>query len=286
MKLNYQLVASDLDGTLVPYCTNEVSEATVELVKRLRQNGIQVVIATGRSWNQTKPIVERLGITTPVIVQSGALIMEPLTGKTLYFKTLRPSLDQQLRQMERGAGIDHFFLLEDGFYYTASITTQGGEWIAKLGEGCRLVPRWQRGTSQVVKHLFSGSESELKGLSVLIRNTIDPMLNLVLWPPDQVTSDWFLEVFDPLSSKGQALQWVTNQLGIGMDAVIAFGDGLNDLDMLRQAGLGVAIAGSAPAVLAAADAVAEKPEADGVVQFINQLAAGLGAPVGANNGTV
>lgn len=271
MKFNHKLVVTDLDGTLVPYYTNRISEQTREMVNRLRQNGVEFTIATGRSWAQTKPIVTELGITLPVIVQAGALIIDPLTEQTLHTQPLRQEIELQLRRIWRIPGTDQFCLCESGLYYATRITTKGGDWLYNFGEECSLVPEWKHQPSEAIKHLFIGSKEDLEQVGLKIQQNVIPTPNLILWPPDQNTEEWYLEVFDPLTSKGQALQWLANYLGVTMETVIAFGDGANDLDMLRLAGVGVAIAGAGNEVLAAADAVTAGPEEDGIVRFLNRF---------------
>jgi hydroxymethylpyrimidine pyrophosphatase-like HAD family hydrolase len=71
--------------------------------------------------------------------------------------------------------------------------------------------------------------------------------------------------------KAVGIQLVSEHLGIPRDDVIAFGDGMNDLEMLEHAGIGVAIAGSHPAVLAAADRIAAGPAQEGLVTAFAEL---------------
>jgi Cof subfamily protein (haloacid dehalogenase superfamily) len=254
----------------VPYCTDRVSELTVQAIAALPENGVEFTIATGRSWAQAKPIVAQLGITCPVIVQAGALVIDPVSERPIRIRPLRPELEIKLRQLNHGGGIDQFCLAESGNYYATQINTDGGNWMYRFGENCSLVSEWRHQPTEVIKHLFIGAEAALQQLGLQIEAQITPNPNLIFWPPDpeQQNGDWFLEVFDPLASKGQALQWLTGQLGIGMDAVIAFGDGGNDLDMLQLAGMGVAIEGGASGVLSATAYRAGRPEDDGVVRFL------------------
>ncbi|HEY8463582.1 MAG TPA: HAD family hydrolase [Bacillota bacterium] len=287
MSQNYQLAVADLDGTLVSYNSNVVSKSVSEAVRRLRQNGVEFTIATGRSWAQAKPVVAQLGITAPVIVQTGALVIDPLTEQPIYRKPLRREIELKLRQMAPFPGIDQFCLATNGVYYAARITTKGGDWLFNFGEKCRLVQQWLHRPEEMIKHLFIGAETDLKQLGLKISQKIVPTPNLILWPPDQNSDDWFLEVFDPLTSKGQALQWLAGYLDVEMKAVIAFGDSVNDLDMLQLAGTGVAIAGAVPEVLASASVVIPAPEVDGIGEFLNRLAAAqipLAEAIGSDDG--
>ena len=75
-----------------------------------------------------------------------------------------------------------------------------------------------------------------------------------------------------MASKGQALQWLAGRLDVKLSEVVAFGDSSNDLDMLRLAGAGVAITGSASEVLAAANFVTAGPAEEGIVKFLAEMA--------------
>ena len=86
-----------------------------------------------------------------------------------------------------------------------------------------------------------------------------------------------LRILDPtirltlLDSLGKRVEWLTElcrELDLCPSEAIAFGDGTNDLTMLRQAGIGVAMANAAPEVLAAADLTAPSNQADGVARIL------------------
>jgi len=79
----------------------------------------------------------------------------------------------------------------------------------------------------------------------------------------------FLELGHPDVSKGTGLAFVTGLLGLDPARVVAFGDGENDLDLLRTAGYGVAVDGSHPALLAEADSTCHGPEREGVAAVMD-----------------
>ncbi|HOJ78499.1 MAG TPA: HAD family hydrolase [Bacillota bacterium] len=267
---HYKMIVTDLDGTLIPYGSDLVAAETVKVITALQQQGLLFTIATGRSWRQTKLITDQLPVFHPVIVQAGAIVIDPLTGKPLRIQPLRPELEVKLRVILDSPHVDQLCLNESGLYYTTKINTKGGSWVLGSGEECCVVSELAPGNQQVIKHLFIGPELELKELITKIK-AMDPTPTWILWPPDDYSEDWFLEVFDPLVSKGQALTWLVGQLGLTLEQVIAFGDGYNDLDMLRVAGLGVAIDKAPAAVRSVADTVISGPESNGVAKFLKEL---------------
>jgi Cof subfamily protein (haloacid dehalogenase superfamily) len=267
MKLSeYKLVVTDLDGTLVKSGTNDLAETTINVMCSLGNQGIVFTLATGRSWRQTQPIALALQIKSPVIVQSGAIIMNPLTGGIIRTTPLRKELRHRLERSFRSTPADLFCLDETGTYFATEIKTRGGigltnEEPCKNGESSET-------PSTVIKYLYIGPESVLKQLAEQIQK-IKPKPNLVLWPPDPGCDDWFLEVFDPMASKGQAVKWLAEYLKVERGQVMAFGDGYNDVDLLGWAGLGISIEGAPPVVISQADQVIPGPELAGVAHFLS-----------------
>lgn len=268
----FKLAVFDLDGTLVEYGSDKITPATLEAINMLYENNILVTIATGRSWKQTRTLAQLLKVRIPVIVQSGAIIIDSLTNKVLKAQPLRPELESKLHGLVPGSQVDQFCLSETGTYYATKVSTSGGQWLLENGEDCRLAPLDFQEHS-VIKYLFIGAEAELRELANEIR-TIEPAPNTILWPPDQLTADWFLEVFDPQASKGQALGWLMEHQGLNFSEIMAFGDGHNDLDMLQTAGFGVAMHGASQELIEHADLLIPGAAEEGIARLFR------GEPVG------
>lgn len=94
---------------------------------------------------------------------------------------------------------------------------------------------------------------------------------------------FFVEFLDAATCKGRGLEKLCGLLGVGLGAVVAFGDGDNDVEFLQAAGLGVAMCNARPAVQACADVVSAKVHgADGVAHELEELMrAGRLAPAAA-----
>lgn len=271
MKLaDYKLVVSDLDGTLVKSGTDVISGAAINVINTLKEQGILFTIATGRGWAQSRKIVGELGITLPVILQSGAIVADPVTGKVIQMQPLRRTICDKLTGIHHFSGIDRFFLSEDGTYYTMdTVITDGGKsFLARSGELCRIGKR-PDSLRPVVKHLFIGPEKAIQQLKEAIFQKISPRPNMILWPPEEGNEDFFLEVFDPGASKGRAVKWLSGYLRIKRKQVIAFGDGYNDADLLSWAGLGVAMEDAPALVTSQAKMVIPGPEQDGLARFLD-----------------
>lgn len=268
----FKLAVFDLDGTLVEYGSDRITPATLEALNMLHENKTIITIATGRSWKKTRTLVDQLEIRVPVIVQSGAIIVDPATEEVIKQQPLGADIESKLHGLINSSQVDQFCLSESGTYFTTRVSTSGGNWLLENGEDCRLVSI-DTNQHSVIKHLFIGSEIELRQLSKLV-GELKSTPNTILWPPDQLTEDWFLEVFDPLASKGQALGWLAENLGLALNEIIAFGDGHNDLDMLQTAGFGVAMHGAPQELIDQADLVIPGAAEEGIARLFR------GEPVG------
>lgn len=264
----YKLLVSDLDGTLVPSGTDLISLKTKDAILALNKSNLQFTVATGRSWLQAKKIVCELQIKLPVILQTGALIMDPQTEKILYRQPLRPAIAAQMEEIVKSGRVERLCLADDGFYYSDDLQLVTENWLVRSGEQCIRSDKTIE--ASILKYLLIGSEQELHQVCQRITRQIQPRPNLLLWPPESGTDNWLLEVFDPLASKGQALSWLTQQLQVQLTEVIACGDGHNDLDMLRLTGLGIAMAQAAPEIHSAAKMSVSGPESDGIAEFLSR----------------
>jgi len=265
-----KLIISDLDGTLIAYGSDMVSAPTKAAVARLKMLGVAFTLATGRSWRQTRKIARELQVNLPVILQAGAIIFDPVAEKTIRVRPLRTEIEVELRKIAPSRHFDRLCLDKSGIYYATTLNTRGGQRLMTGNERCVVGGTTLPVTGSIIKHLFIGSEADLTALVDRIQTLIKPMPNCVLWPPDSLTTDWFLEVFDPLATKGQALEWLTHGLGIKREEVIAFGDGYNDLDMLNWAGQGVAVETAPTVIKRAADRLMPGPEKHGAARFIDK----------------
>lgn len=263
----FKLIVSDLDGTLIRYGSDNVSPSTKKEVQALQQKGHHFTLATGRSWKQTRHIAKELDITLPVILQAGAIVFDPKTERPIRIQPLRREIEIELRQILNSPHVDQFCLNESGMYYATEVNTRGGNWMIASGEECQINAGGYP-VGPIIKHLFIGREKELRQVITKIEQTITPKPNWILWPPDIMTDDWFLEVFDPSASKGQALAWLANMLNVKQDEVMAFGDGHNDFDMIEWAGMGVVIERAPVELKDKADWIIPGPEQDGVAKFL------------------
>ncbi|WP_330271859.1 Cof-type HAD-IIB family hydrolase [Lentzea sp. NBC_00516] len=252
-----RLVALDIDGTLTPVASNDISPAVKAAVVRATDHGALVVLCTGRSLIGISEVAAQLPVAF-CVCSNGAVWWDParreVTKRVTFdpgptIKTLQALLPGSVFAVEQtGVGSLSLgeFLPGDLWGVTRQVT------FDEMTEPTsRLVMRWLDRTPAELS--FAVRELELPGIE---------------WSVDH-TEAWLTAV--PLNvTKGSALEEISASHGIRAEDALAIGDGTNDVEMLRWAGLGVAM-GQAPAnVHAAADEVGPTVLEDGAAQVLNR----------------
>ncbi len=254
-----RLVALDIDGTLTPVGSNDISPAVKAAITRVIEHGTKVVLSTGRSLIGVTPIAAQLPVSF-AICSNGAVWWDPATGeipkRTTFdpgptVKTLQALLPGAVFAVERtGVGnlaLGHFL---PGDLWGKTVDATFDEIAATPTP--RLVMRWVDHTPAELS--FAVKDLELPGIE---------------WSVDH-TEAWLTAV-PPDVTKGSALDELCGELGISPEDALAIGDGTNDVEMLRWAGLGVAM-GQAPAVVQeAADEVCPTILEDGAAQVLDRF---------------
>jgi Cof subfamily protein (haloacid dehalogenase superfamily) len=229
-------VALDIDGTLTPVASNDISPAVKAAVTRVAEHGTHVVLCTGRSMVGTTPIAPQLPASL-ALCSNGAVWWNPVSDEILRhttfdpgptIKTLQALLPGTVFAVEQ-TGVGNLSLGEFLPGDLWGVTTPATFDELAATPTARLVMRWLDHTPAELA--FAVRELELPGVS---------------WHVDH-TEAW-MTVVPADVTKGRALEELRVSLGISADDTLAIGDGSNDVEMLRWAAHGIAM-GQAPATV-------------------------------------
>jgi len=273
-----RLIAADLDGTLLD-AGRAVSPETRRILDRVRALGVTVVLATGRTYEGVRGIYDHLGLDSPVITNNGGLVYDPVTDTVLDGHPLPPAVLKALLGWLDSRGIYNQFYTRDPIYIRRLdyITKEWAEKNASLPEAQRIRMELL-GDGPLPAAL--DTEPFYK-LLVMDRDpaVIQAVRRHVAGIPELDTTVSIENGLDILSagiSKGLGLERLAARLGIHREEIMAFGDQENDIEMLRYAGVGVAMENAGEHVKAAADRVAPLHNEDGLARFLAQWY-GIGA---------
>jgi Cof subfamily protein (haloacid dehalogenase superfamily) len=257
-------VAMDLDRTILAD-NLEFSPALVRAVGRLQGAGIAAIVATGRMFASARPYALQLGVTAPVICYQGALVADPRTGEWLLHRPMTVELAHEVIGAVEAAGF-HMNVYVDDRLYVEELNEEAITYATHARLEAHAVGdlrAWlDRPTTKIV---VVGEPEALDRLQDELRARFDSRAFIAKSLPI------FLELALPGVSKGSALEFVCERLGIDPADVVAFGDGANDVELLEAAGLGVAVADADAALAPIAGWTVPSVDDDGVAGFLDAL---------------
>lgn len=260
----YKLIAADMDGTLLDDKYRVEPELTAVLEK-CRDRGIQLVIATGRLYISAFPFVQELGVTLPVIASNGAVVKDPGTGELLCHYTLDKDLAIRALKLTATDTAQRFMCINDKFYTDVSEETFKKYAEALKIDFIRVVPLHEAVTDDPTMVTIRDREPEIARLTGILRQHLGDEVYLANSKP------FFVDVNHRSVSKGTALTWLCQRLGIDPSEVLAVGDGWNDLEMLQVAGMGAAVANAPDELKKNAGYVCTRPSYHGVIEAIEKF---------------
>ena len=270
--MTYRLVALDLDGTLLD-SQLQIRAETIDALARLRAQGIQAMIVTGRHHIAAYPYWKELGLELPAICCNGAYVYDFANGRALANDPLTRDEARRLLALARQHAV-YTMVYDHDFMAYESIDGHLRKllnWAATLAPAVR--PRIEKVES--FERLIDNAETIWKFITAANDATsmrafvddVEQTLGLCcVW-----SGATRLDITHAGNSKGHRLtQWIAGQ-GIAAAEVIAFGDHQNDVEMLRMMGTGVAMGNSLPDVQACADWVTGSNDGSGIADALDRF---------------
>ena len=274
---DYRLIAMDVDGTILTP-EDELTPRMLRAAQLAAERGVTLALATARRWTGAEPIARALGGARALILYDGALRRAFPDGAVESTEPL--ALDVAREAAERiaanGLRVVAQYSLPAGERMVATAETPQGEWMEPYLAFFRRQVRFRSLDGLLTlfqKPLRLVSFGPFETLRALVESMDDLPAGLQILPMGSYGVAE-LTVFAPGVSKGAALVRLAADLGVSLAETMAIGDGVNDISMLRAAGLGVAMCHAAPHVRAAADVVTASNIEDGAARAIERYALG------------
>ncbi|MBP1994071.1 Cof-type HAD-IIB family hydrolase [Paenibacillus eucommiae] len=227
--MSYKIAFFDIDGTLVNE-DKEVPADTIEAIAELKSRGVEVVIATGRAPYFFKPLAELLDIDSFVSLNGAYVVYrgQPLFKRIISRTSLEALVDHAAKHNHSLVfqGGDAFFSNSDAHPYVMEAVSS-----LKVDLPGYDPDYWK---SADIYQAFLHCQEEDEHLY----NEVFPDLRLIRWHRAA------MDVLPLTGSKAQGLEAMLQHLNLSPAEAVAFGDGLNDKEMLMLAGLGIAMGNS------------------------------------------
>jgi Cof subfamily protein (haloacid dehalogenase superfamily) len=252
------LIAVDVDATLLND-RHELTARTETAIKAAMARGVQVTIATGKTPYSTREILPRLGLAS--VGPDGVVHSQEMLSPEVV-QLVAGYVEREGLSLVGYSGGRIVTGQQDAFTDTmAEYHERPAEVIGSLSQQAGQVP--------INKILVMSQPERLPRAREDLTAQLDGQASLVS------PLDYILEVLPPGASKGTGLRRLLDELGIDPARVMAIGDGENDVEMLRLAGIGVAVGNAMPVAKAAADVVVGSNNDDGVAEAIERFVLGV-----------
>ena len=260
----------DLDGTTLDE-SGKISSKLEICIKKIQTLGIPIYLASGRSCESMLPTYKVLGLKTPFIAYNGAQLIDPLENKVIKQNLLNPLLvEDALRIAKKYNNYIQFYIDKKAYYIGSKLladeySNKSGITPLKLNDSLNYKERCTNGMFLVSE--FNCDNNPLVKISQELKENS-------LW--NKKGSYFFssigtLEFSNKGISKGNMISYLLESKKIKQEDTIAIGDGLNDREMILNAGLGIAMGNASDELKAIADLTIGKNSEHGVSKFLNQF---------------
>lgn len=267
--MKYKLLVLDVDGTLLNN-ENEISKRTLSTLIKAQHTGVRIVLASGRPTSGILLFAKALELDHFggfILSYNGSKVIKVDSGEVLFERRINP---EQIPYLEKKARKNDFsiFTYHDDYLLTNNadnIHVRREAWLnhLRIMEEPEFSIAIDFAPCKCV--LVSDDEEALHGLESHWKRRLAGVLDVFPSEP------YFLEVVPFGIDKANTLGVLMEQLGVTRDEVIAIGDGVADVTMLQQAGVGVAMGHAQDSVKICADYVTASNEEDGVAQAVEKL---------------
>ena len=287
--MRYKLVAIDLDGTLLD-SHGEVSEENKQAIKKLKDQGAEIVITSGRMSSSIKEIAEEIGAKKYFISGNGSMIYDIEQNKIIYNNTL--SKEKVLKIIK---------ICEKNSIY-CSINTESSIITNNLAFNT-LVYNYENSkkaenkttkiniVNDLYEYINTTNSSPITKITICDDNQIIfkrmikifkeiPEINVleVSHMSKKVIKSgtenidikyYYTEITNENVNKWEAIHFLINNLGIKKEETAAIGDNINDIEMIQNAGLGIIMGDSALSTKKLGNIITKSCDESGVAYAIN-----------------
>ena len=259
----YKLVAIDLDGTLLN-SYGEVSENTKEEIKKAIENGVEVVLASGRPISSVEDLANELQANHYLISGNGAIVYDMYKKEVVYDKFL--SKEQVLNIVKICEENSIYYniyteneVLTKSLNYNSENTHKQEEKRTNINILTDVYDYILKSNDQKYLKVTVCDQSQIVFASIIKKlrtiNDIDVLdvahmsKKIIKSGTEEVLVEYcYTEITNKNVNKWTALEYIMKEKNIDRNEVVAIGDNINDKEMIEEAGLGVAMGNSTPVI--------------------------------------
>ena len=280
MKKDIKIISLDLDGTLLD-SQKRLSEANRAALEEAAAKGVHIVPTTGRFFGMMPQAVRDLPFVRYAITINGAQVYDRETDTAIVREEIPLDMALDIISLLDGYDVIYDCYRSNWGWMTESLQAKAEDY-ATDAHYLKMVREFRKPVPDLKEYLKStAAEGDVQKVMLFARNTpgsesVTKAITEAVserFPSIKTTSSTWnnLELNIATAHKGNSLKRFAEHLGYTLDNCMALGDGTNDLSMIEEAGLGVAMSNAHPLVLAAANHVTASNDEDGVARAIRDF---------------
>lgn len=262
--MKYKLVAIDLDGTLLNE-EKKVSKENKAILKELMNRGVEVIIATGRRYYSAKKLVSELDMSnSTILANNGSIIRDLKTDSIIktkyfdhedYYSLIREGKDRELHAITH---VDHYCEGYDILVELEKTDTRYKNYLNDIANRYRTIDDLLKYSNpKAVAIVYTGELEKLKEFQENLNLKYKGKYNAYLMH-NLTNVGTMLEIINARGSKWVSILEHAMAKGIKREEIVTIGDDNNDIEMIKNAGLGIAMKNATHEVKKASDMVSEK----------------------------
>lgn len=260
ISMEIKLIAIDVDGTLLDD-HHHLPEQNLKVIQAATKVGVRVILATGRMRNSCAWLIDTLGLQSPGIFVQGLSITDA-QGQVIYQEWLDkqvlhhflPFADDQ--QLSFVAFSDQTTITHRRDAYTDIIRSYNEPEPIEVLDITR---------HKIHKIIIFSEPEKIQQIRPLLDGHMNGRADVLITQPEMV------EIMPAGTSKGKSLRWLANELRIPLGQTMAIGNSENDIEMLRVAGVSIAVENAIPSVKMVSDHIVSSNNEAGVAEAIERF---------------
>lgn len=257
-----KMIVVDLDGTILNK-DRKMSESTKKYLKKLKNNGYIITIATGRTLSSAIRITDGAEFADYIITDNGTCTYKASSQQLIFGNFIEKNVaslffdyyNDDCRYIDFCDSDKIYKYSDEPCYDRNFIFTKDKKYIMNNCGDISRITMVMRSNDLVLK-LYNNLINRFKQLEIVVMK-------------DSLSDEKWIDVMPNNSSKYNMISKLTNYLGIKLDEVMAFGDGINDVELIKNCGYGVALLNALEEVKEVADDVTQLDHNnDGVINYL------------------
>lgn len=266
----YKLISLDMDNTTLN-TEHKISKRTKKVLQEAHNKGIKVIMNTGRTYQEAEAYIDELDFVDYIVTSNGSVVFDKIENEFHQVNSLEKKYVECCHQICKAYSEDILLIVagetecySDKIYQKSKAKSMFEGFVGiEINMMDGLLDFFEN--KFIGKAVIIGDNKLLEKISVEIKTLLKTEIQL------KYSLECALEIMSPQMDKTEGVKWVMEKFDIAQSEIIAIGDGENDIGMIKQAALGIAMENACDSLKKVADYITLSNAEDGVAHAIEKF---------------